>query len=186
VNGYGAGVEVSVRVPVGSRIFVSSYRPDRISGTSSIYPMGTLGSFPGSKATEAWSRLLTNQWRSQENMDLYLHSTIHLLDIVLSQLSTRTILPYLLYILSIIATSPLKAVSSKQMIYKSDPKWNRVLRKESSVKYNKNRGVLMKKALWSLLGNYHGTRRQNKLSHPGIWIGDVMRADHIFYSLWLS
>jgi hypothetical protein len=39
---------VGVRVPVGSRIFSSSDRPDQTS-----YPMGTVGSFPGGKAAGA-------------------------------------------------------------------------------------------------------------------------------------
>jgi hypothetical protein len=40
---------VGVRVPVGSRIFSSPRRPDRLWDPSNPYPMGTVGSFPGLK-----------------------------------------------------------------------------------------------------------------------------------------
>jgi hypothetical protein len=42
---------VGVRVPVGSRIFSSPRRPDRLWGPPSILSNGYRGSFPGGKAT---------------------------------------------------------------------------------------------------------------------------------------
>jgi hypothetical protein len=50
-TGYGLddrGVEF--RVPVGSRIFSSPRRPDRLWGPPTSYPVGTEGSFPGGEA----------------------------------------------------------------------------------------------------------------------------------------
>jgi hypothetical protein len=44
---------VGVQVPVGSRIFTSLWRSDRLWGTLISYPMGTGGSFPGGKAAGA-------------------------------------------------------------------------------------------------------------------------------------
>jgi hypothetical protein len=73
---------VGVRVPVGSRIFSSPRRPDRLLGPPTSYPMGTGGSFPGDKAAGPWSWPLTS--RGQENVDLYIHSLIRLHDIVLN------------------------------------------------------------------------------------------------------
>jgi hypothetical protein len=46
---------VGVRVPVGSSIFSSSRRPDRLWGHPASYPMATGGSFPGGKSAGAWS-----------------------------------------------------------------------------------------------------------------------------------
>jgi hypothetical protein len=42
--------EVGVRVPVGSRIFISPYRPDRLWGPPNFLPKLHWGSFPGVKA----------------------------------------------------------------------------------------------------------------------------------------
>jgi hypothetical protein len=53
-TGYGLGDrEFGVGVPVGSRMFSSPRFPDRLWGPPASYPMGTGGSFPGSKAAEA-------------------------------------------------------------------------------------------------------------------------------------
>jgi hypothetical protein len=43
--------EVGVRVPLGSTIFSSPYRPDRFFGPPTYYPMGTAVLSPGSKRT---------------------------------------------------------------------------------------------------------------------------------------
>jgi hypothetical protein len=49
-TGYGLDDRgVRVRVPVGSRIFSSPRRPDRLWVNPTSYPMGTGGSFPGVK-----------------------------------------------------------------------------------------------------------------------------------------
>jgi hypothetical protein len=54
VIGYGVdGRGEGVRVPVGSRIFSSPRRPDRLWDRRASYPMGTGGSFPESKAARA-------------------------------------------------------------------------------------------------------------------------------------
>jgi hypothetical protein len=46
-TGYGLDDRgVGVRVPVASRILVSPYRPDRLSGPPTSYPMDTGGLFP--------------------------------------------------------------------------------------------------------------------------------------------
>jgi hypothetical protein len=44
-----------VQVPVGSRIFTSPHRPDRLWGTPSLLSNGYWGSFPGSKASNSCS-----------------------------------------------------------------------------------------------------------------------------------
>jgi hypothetical protein len=44
---------VGVRVLIGSRIFSSPRRPDRLWVHPTSYPMGTGGSFPGVRAAEA-------------------------------------------------------------------------------------------------------------------------------------
>jgi hypothetical protein len=49
------------------------------------HPMGTGGSFPGGKAAGVW--------RCEENVDLYIHSSIRLHGVVLNSLSTGTTLP---------------------------------------------------------------------------------------------
>jgi hypothetical protein len=51
---------VGVRDPVGSRIFSSPHRPDRLWAHQASYQMGTGGSFPGGKAARAWSWPLTS------------------------------------------------------------------------------------------------------------------------------
>jgi hypothetical protein len=53
-TGYGLVARgVGIRVPVGSRIFSSLRRPDRLWGPPTSYPMGTGDSFPWDKATGA-------------------------------------------------------------------------------------------------------------------------------------
>jgi hypothetical protein len=51
---------VGVRVPVGSRIFFSPNRPDRLWGPPNLLFNGYRGSFPGGKAAGAWSWPLTS------------------------------------------------------------------------------------------------------------------------------
>jgi hypothetical protein len=66
--------KVGVRVPVESRIFTSSCRPDGSGAHPASYQMGA-GLFPRGKAAGAWSWSLTsNQNRGQENLGLYIHS----------------------------------------------------------------------------------------------------------------
>jgi hypothetical protein len=84
-TGYGLdNREVGVRVPVGSRIFTSPYRPDRLWGP----PNRRL--FPGVEADHS-----PPASASQENMDLYIHSPIRLNGVVLNSLNTGTPLPYI-------------------------------------------------------------------------------------------
>jgi hypothetical protein len=53
-TGYGLeGGEVGVRVPVGSRIFSSPSRPDRLWCPLNLLSDGYRGSFPGDKAAGA-------------------------------------------------------------------------------------------------------------------------------------
>jgi hypothetical protein len=55
-TGYGLEErEAGVRVPVGSRIFISPYPPDRLWAHQASYPMRNGGYFPGSKAAGASS-----------------------------------------------------------------------------------------------------------------------------------
>jgi hypothetical protein len=66
------------------------------------YRLSTRGSFPGDKANRAWSWPLTsNYWRGQENMDLYIHSPIHLHGAVLNF--------FLFWIVRLLALRPLLA-----------------------------------------------------------------------------
>jgi hypothetical protein len=52
--GYGMNDRrVGVRVPVGSRIFTSQYRPDRLLGPSTLLSNGYRGLFPEDKAAGA-------------------------------------------------------------------------------------------------------------------------------------
>jgi hypothetical protein len=46
---------VGVWVPVGSNIFSSPRRPDRLWGPPNLYPMGNGNSLPGGKAAGLWS-----------------------------------------------------------------------------------------------------------------------------------
>jgi hypothetical protein len=56
VTGYGLdGWGVGVRVPLGSRIFISPYRPDRFWGPPNLLSNVYGGSFPGGKAPGQWS-----------------------------------------------------------------------------------------------------------------------------------
>jgi hypothetical protein len=53
-TGYGLDdIEVGVRVPVGSRIFTSPCRPDRLCGPPNLLYKGYRGLFPGGKAAGA-------------------------------------------------------------------------------------------------------------------------------------
>jgi hypothetical protein len=72
---------VGVRVLVGSRIFSSPRRPDRLWSPPNLLSNG----YPGGKAAEAWSWPLTSNYcRGQENVDLYIHTPIHLHGVVLN------------------------------------------------------------------------------------------------------
>jgi hypothetical protein len=51
---------VGVWVPVGSEIFFSPYRPDRLWGPSNLLSNGYWRFFPWGKAAGAWSWLLTS------------------------------------------------------------------------------------------------------------------------------
>jgi hypothetical protein len=98
-TGYGPDDrEVGVRVPVGSRIFSSPDRPDRLWGPPNLVSNGYRRLFPrGGKrpGREADPSLTSSEYLDQENTDLYIHSPIRLHGVVLNSLSTGTTLPLL-------------------------------------------------------------------------------------------
>jgi hypothetical protein len=56
VTGYGLSDRgVGVRIPIGSRIFTSPHRPDRLWGLPNLLSNGYRRLFPGGKAAEAWN-----------------------------------------------------------------------------------------------------------------------------------
>jgi hypothetical protein len=76
---------VGVRVPVGLIVFASPYSPYRLCGPPSLFTMGIGRSFPRDKVTGPWSWSFTSNWiQGQENVDLYIQSTIRLQGIVLT------------------------------------------------------------------------------------------------------
>jgi hypothetical protein len=99
VTGYGLddwGVEV--RAPVGSRIFSSPSRPDWLWDPHILLSNGYWGLFPQGNAAREWSWPLTSNYcQGQENVDLYIHSPIHLHGVVLHLLSTWTTFMLLLF-----------------------------------------------------------------------------------------
>jgi hypothetical protein len=65
--------------------FSRSSRPVLRLPHPALYLMGTGGSFPGGKMAEAWIRpLISNYCRGQENVDVYLYSTIRFRGVVLN------------------------------------------------------------------------------------------------------
>jgi hypothetical protein len=88
----GYGLEdwgVGVWVPVGQEFSLLHVLQTGYGAHPASYPMGTGGSFPRGKAVGAWNWPLTSSW-GQENVDLCIHSPIHLHGIVLNYLSTGT------------------------------------------------------------------------------------------------
>jgi hypothetical protein len=81
------GRRVGVRIPVGSRIFTSRYRPDRLWGPPSLLHNRYRDLFlrgGGGKAAGAWSWQITNKCWRPENVYPYIHSPIHFHGIVFS------------------------------------------------------------------------------------------------------
>jgi hypothetical protein len=76
---------VGVRVPVGSRIFSPPRCPDWLWGPPNLLLNGYWGLFPGSKlaGTCGWPLTSSESW-DKENVDLYIHSPIHLHGIMLN------------------------------------------------------------------------------------------------------
>jgi hypothetical protein len=74
--GYGLDDRGSrVRFPAGAENFSLHHRVQNGFGAHpASYPMDNKGSFPGGKATGAWSWPLSIYCRSQERVELYLHS----------------------------------------------------------------------------------------------------------------
>jgi hypothetical protein len=71
--------------PGSSRIFSSPRRPDRLWGAPSFISNGCRWLFPGGKAAEAWNWPFTSkQCRGEENVDLYIHSSIRFHGVVLN------------------------------------------------------------------------------------------------------
>jgi hypothetical protein len=76
---------VGVRVQVGSRIVTFPYRSDRPWGPHSLLAIGQRRLIPGKKAAGVWSSQLISYLRlGQENKDLYIHSPIRLLGLMLN------------------------------------------------------------------------------------------------------
>jgi hypothetical protein len=76
---------MEVRVPVGAGNFSPHYRDQTGSGDQpASYPMGTRGSFPGDKATGAWSWPLTSIYCKGQCVELYLHYPLRLNGVVVS------------------------------------------------------------------------------------------------------
>jgi hypothetical protein len=75
-----------VRVPAEAGNFSLHHHVQTSSGAHpASYPIGTRGSFPGSRAAGAWSWSLTSiSCRGQECLELYFHSPIRLHGVVLS------------------------------------------------------------------------------------------------------
>jgi hypothetical protein len=66
---------VWVRALIWSRIFSSPRRPERFWGSPSLLANGYRRLFPRGKAAGAWSwPIISNYFRGQENVDLYVHS----------------------------------------------------------------------------------------------------------------
>jgi hypothetical protein len=84
----GYGMEdrgVGVRVTVGSRIFSSRRRPDRIWGLASLLSNGYWEFLPRGNVAGAWSWPFTSNYcHVQENVDLYIHAPIRLHSTVLN------------------------------------------------------------------------------------------------------
>jgi hypothetical protein len=85
-TGYGLDDRgVGVWVPVGSRFSLLHVVHTGSGVNPTSYPMGYGGSFPGGEAAEAWSwQITSSQCRGQENVDLYIHSSIGLHGVVLN------------------------------------------------------------------------------------------------------
>jgi hypothetical protein len=79
-TGYGLDDQrVRVRVPVESRILYSQRCPDRLWGTARLLSNEDPDLFPrGQRGLVVKPTTHLQQCRGQENMDLYIHSPIHL------------------------------------------------------------------------------------------------------------
>jgi hypothetical protein len=76
---------VGVRVWYGQKVSLLHVVQTGSGAHPASYRMGTGDSFPGGKAAGAWSwPLNSNKYRGQENVDLYIHSSIRLHGVVLS------------------------------------------------------------------------------------------------------
>jgi hypothetical protein len=94
VTGYGLDVRgVRARVPLGSRILTSPYRPDRSWGPSNLLSNGYRGLYLSIYLSVCLSVCLSvylsiylsnRKCRGRENVDLYIHSLIRLHGVVLN------------------------------------------------------------------------------------------------------
>jgi hypothetical protein len=87
---------IEIRVRIRSRIFISPCHPDRFWDPTNILANGHRVLFLRGNAAGTWSWPLTSNccW-GPENMDLYIHSPIRLLGVVLNYLSAGATLPFL-------------------------------------------------------------------------------------------
>jgi hypothetical protein len=89
---------VGVRVPVGSRIFTSPCRPDRLLGLPSLLCKGTGDFFPRMKRYGREADHLSPTSAEVKTMRIYTSTPIRLHGVVLNQLSTGTTVPFTFFV----------------------------------------------------------------------------------------
>jgi hypothetical protein len=105
-----------------------------------FYPIGNGNYFPWDKAARAWIWSFTsNCCRGEENVNLYIHSPIHLHGIVLNYLNIGTIwtLPYLMSVCLIFPASAVEIVPYKNWNFMSIKNMPWKIWKRSAMAYRK-------------------------------------------------